>query len=343
MSFAIAFSPLFFFLYQREKIVGTVLCFVSDVAAYFCDKDQKLPPPSFPLALLLFCFFPLVGLAMSNKPVLDDRILITVREYESLIKRSKQLTVHEHKVATQLKDEIKPTKSTNQIDKVNPESSNPQPSEQTGSGTFHSPHLSQDELIKQITSRVAAELKTLYQNKTILSEQTGAGANDLIADLPSPSSDVEQDISKEYNSPTTAPAGTDVVIHKSKQSSEIADQSLINILPGRFKNRGTKLLQSLANFPSTLTWSNTGTVFINQLSVPNSNIYEIFPKLFKFVKNLDAVFGLSEVINTIASLGFGSLINRQYISGLTRPYKILNQDSIFEDLKTHKYWWFLGQ
>jgi hypothetical protein len=58
---------------------------------------------------------------------------------------------------------------------------------------------------------------------------------------------------------------------------------------------------------------------------------------------LDAVFGLSEVINTIASLGFGSLINRQYISGLTRPYKILNQDSIFEDLKTHKYWWFLGQ
>jgi len=280
---------------------------------------------------------------MPNKPVLDDRILITVSEYESLLKRSKQLTLHEQKVADQLKDEIKPAKPTNQNEAPISESQNQQTLEQTGSGIVHSPHFSHDELIKQITSKVAAELKHLYNNQKVSSEQTGAGADDLIADLPSPSSDVEQDISKQYNTVTTAPPGTDVVIHKSKQSSEIADQSLINILPGRFKTRGAKLLQSLSNFPSTLTWSNTGIVFINQLSVPNSNIYEIFPKLFKFVKNLDSVFGLSEVINTVASLGFGSLINRQYVSGLTRPYKILNQDTIFEDLKTHKYWWFLGQ
>ncbi len=59
---------------------------------------------------------------MSNKLVLDDWIVITVREYKSLLKRCKQLTVHKHKVANQLKDKIKPTKSTNQNDRVNPES-----------------------------------------------------------------------------------------------------------------------------------------------------------------------------------------------------------------------------
>jgi len=245
--------------------------------------------------------------ARHNDVNLDSRILITVAEYDKLIERSEKLTVYEKKYSNQLKDEVKPIISEK-----------------------HNDHHSDD--IHDIHD----------QSKLTLSDQTGTGSDDLIPIVEPPSLQVEQDLPTLYNEPTSAPLATNHIIHpKSKQSSPAGDQTLLNLLPTRFKSRGEKLLIALQDFPDSITWTDGGFVTINHISVPNSNINEIFPKLFKYVA-IDKVFGLSEVVTIIATLGLGSLINRQYLTGLLRPHKILNHDSLLEDTRNLKNWWYLG-
>lgn len=240
---------------------------------------------------------------------LDSRILITVAEYDKLIERSEKLTVYEKKYANQLKDEVKPLSTEKHND-------------------LHSDDV---------------HLTTPDENLS-LSHQTGTGSDDLIPNIEPPSLQVEQDIPKLIDEPTSAPLSFNHTVHpKSKQSSPEGDQTLLNLLPARFKSRGEKLLSSLQEYPDSITWADSGFVTINHISIPNSNIYEIFPKLFKFIQNSDKVFGLPEVVTAIATLGFGSLINRKYLTGLLRPHKILNHESLLEDTRNYKNWWFLGE
>lgn len=234
---------------------------------------------------------------------LDARILISVPEYEKLLERSEKLSLYEKKYAHQLKDEVKPLSNENKIEESN--------------------------TIEQV------------EKDSDKNDQVGEGGSDLIEVPIDPSLEIEQDLPKRYNEPTSAPS-SHLVLHKSKQSSQETDQTLINLTPQRFRDRASKLLTALISFPDTITWSDTGFVSINHESLPNSNIYEIFPKLFKYVKNPEKIFGLPEVITEIATLGLGSLINRNYLTGMSRTHKIINHDSLLSETRNLKNWWYLN-
>ena len=201
-----------------------------------------------------------------------------------------------------------------------------------------------DELKETVKSKISEPSETdAIENSDENSDQTGSGTNDLLATIQPTSEEIEQDLPKLYDEPTSAPPAFNHTVHlKSKQSSPEADQTLINLLPARLKPKGEKPLSALLTCADSITWADTGFVTINHISIPNSNFYEIFPKLFKFIQNSDKVIGLSEVITIIATLGFGSLINKRYLTGLLRPHKIINHDSLLEDTRNLKNWWFLG-
>lgn len=191
--------------------------------------------------------------------------------------------------------------------------------------------------------RTPVSEKTNFINDHSANNQTGLGNSDLIADVVQPSTEIEQNLPVLYDEPTSAPPSSSVILlHKSKQSSEIADQALINLLPNKFKSRGQKLLVGLLKFSDTITWSDSGLVTIEHDSIPNSNIFDIFAKLFKYTKQTENISGLSEVITIIATLGLGYLINKRYLTGLRRQHKILNENSLLEDTRNLKYWWYLG-
>lgn len=184
-----------------------------------------------------------------------------------------------------------------------------------------------------------AEVSKVYSKKIPSTQQTGLGANDLMPEPPAATFD-STNLQINYNDPTIRPG--DHLVQKSKANEVYQDQELIDILPEKDKTRGKQLLTALTPFSSNITWSSDGTVFINKLGLPNSNMFELFPKLFKNINNVRAIPNLSELVTAIANLGFGHLINRKLTKGLNRRYKILNQDSLLEDVHSIKRWWFIG-
>ena len=274
-----------------------------------------------------------------KKAETDYRILISYSEYESLLKQSEELKKHHAKIALQLQTEAEPKNS--EISAI-PESKKIENNEveQSGSGLRH--ELNHEQLIKEITAKVVAEVSKVFSQNKPSTEQTGLGANDLIPEPPATTSD-STNLYVNFDNPTSRPIKSDFVVQKSKLNTIYEDQVLVDLLPEKLKARGRKLLTSLLPFASSLSWNKNGTIFINQTGLPESSIFLLFPKLFKNTKDINKIPNLLELVNAIASLGFGHLINRKLTLGLNRRFKIGNQDSLHSDIQNNKHWWFLGQ
>jgi hypothetical protein len=100
------------------------------------------------------------------------------------------------------------------------------------------------------------------------------------------------------------------------------------------KNRrqAATLLHQFDTRGNELTWNSDGIIFVDQTSIPNSNIYQFFPYLFKqrHPKNLS---GFDDFIDKIKEMGLDHLI-------LHKPPKV--KEVAFSDSKTEPNWWYLG-
>jgi len=217
--------------------------------------------------------------------------------------------------------------------------------EQTGGGQNSVPEkelsFTSDQDIDRFVSKVALKLAEQYKlndiQKLLLEKQdspipcqTGRGSNDL---LPPVANYVENNISQ----PTTS----DIINVKSKQHDNFDDKKLIELVSEKFKNRAKILLQKIIENPLQIDFNSKGEIFIDTQSVPESNIYQIFPELF-IRKKKKYLPGLSELATKIAFLNWGHLINRGITKGLKRPrnYKIHNNTE--HSLKEFKNWWYMS-
>lgn len=191
------------------------------------------------------------------------------------------------------------------------------------------------ELIKQITSEVTKTIENYYNLKPITSavDQEGTGADDLLPSEPIP-------IKNE--NPVFAPV-EHVDIHKSRLNDDFDVKKLLDLVPAENLEKAETLIKNLENFPNEITWDSQGTIFLDQKSLPESNIYELFPKLFRKVPNINKVPNLREVGSKIASLGFGYLINSRLTSGLSRKKPLPNHDELFSKTKSNTNWWYIGE
>jgi len=92
-----------------------------------------------------------------------------------------------------------------------------------------------------------------------------------------------------------------------------------------------------------MTWNVDGVVFIHGSSIPQSNIFELMPELFKPHPDRHKP-GFYELTKEIASLGLGHLINKTILRGLQREEKLENHTELYKqvNLKSHK-WYYVGQ
>jgi hypothetical protein len=277
---------------------------------------------------------------MSNKRnLLSTKILIDLEEYLKLLNIQERVNRQEELINARLQKE---TESNQHSKLTETENSVPANSEitvdnnQSGSG---SNAINQD-LVKQITSLVTQQIISQYQlipclsNSNVVNNQEGAGSQDLITEFPAEIP--PKDLFGLENEPVTS------VIHKSQMNDEFDNERLINSVPDMFKNRAKTLLNSLLQFSNDLTFKADGTIFIDQTSLPLSNIFKIFPFLFKPVKSAESVPFLLQVATKIASLGLGHLIRKKLTQGLIRKKVILDQDKLYMQIKSSKHWWYLG-
>ena len=106
------------------------------------------------------------------------------------------------------------------------------------------------------------------------------------------------------------------------------------MVSSRDHRRASKLLEQFNKRGNELTWNSDGIIFIDQTSIPESDIFLFFPKLFKksLPKNLP---GFEDFVQKIADMGLDHLISSKspksdHISG-EGSSKI-----------TSPNWWYIG-
>lgn len=266
---------------------------------------------------------------MSHKKApLYTKILIDIDEYYKLLELQERVNKQEEQINARLEKDNQ--SSTTSFSNNAPEQTIDNAAEQSGSGLQNFP-LSED-IVKHISNLVTEQLSSKFQLKPI-QFQEGAGASDLFPELPEPIIN--------YNVNESAPNSLSMV-HKSIPHDEFDNAKLINLIPKKLKERATKLLEELVNHSSDITWTSDGVIYLNQNSLPDSNIYEIFPKLFNTTSNPEKIMYLQEVATKIASLGLGHYISKKLTYGLIRKRKITNESEIMSKIKTAKNWWYLG-
>ncbi len=93
--------------------------------------------------------------------------------------------------------------------------------------------------------------------------------------------------------------------------------------------------------PASIDFNSDGELFIDSVSIPGANIFDIFPELF-LRKKKKFITGLSDLATKIAFLNLGHLINKGIPRGLKRPTNYKLHDQTIPDLKVFKNWWYMS-
>ena len=130
---------------------------------------------------------------------------------------------------------------------------------------------------------------------------------------------------------------------KSVQHDHFDQKQLINSVQPIFQSKAEQLLKALDENPLEVTFNSKGELFIDSNSIPNANIYKIFPELF-VRKTKKPIPGMPELVTKIALLGYGHLINRGIVKGLKRTiHSQHNYQDLNHQIKKMKNWWFIGE
>jgi len=180
--------------------------------------------------------------------------------------------------------------------------------------------------------------------------QKGAGATDLTTTLAEP---VASDVPNVGSAQPSAIQPNLIEHSDSSSNSSIGegplttltslDQRLIDSVPTRNQLKAQKLLSALKEHKSNIDFRDDGTVIINGSELPESNIFKLFPQLYK-ASNLK-LDNLRTLVDEIATLGLGKFIFRHYSAGLSPKGKNLipNRASERQEYESQNHpWYYIG-
>ena len=102
------------------------------------------------------------------------------------------------------------------------------------------------------------------------------------------------------------------------------EKQLLLLVPKGLKKNAQHLLAEFDQRGNELTWNSSGTIFVDQVAVPGSNMFTLFPLLFK-VRRSEKLIGLNDLINKINDMGLSSYIVHEH--SLKRKTIHNNQES----------------
>jgi hypothetical protein len=108
------------------------------------------------------------------------------------------------------------------------------------------------------------------------------------------------------------------------------------MVPIRFRKQAEILLHEFDNRGNELTWNSDGVIFIDQVSIPESDIFILFPYLFKN-KHPQTLKGFEDFYNKIESMGLEHLITTKPKQKAKSNLSSLSNNSS----NSSQNWWFL--
>lgn len=198
---------------------------------------------------------------------------------------------------------------------------------------FYNEDQSRQKLLSAFESFIKLHNSFSSSSAAKLADQTGCGVeSDLTPNLPLPIQE----------KPSTLVENNDITNGTSSAVQSSSVDRLMTSVAATSRPKAEKLLRELENIQSEMSFDNAGNIKINGSTLPDVNFYEIFPLLFKPVKNYRSNSGLSLIVDELASLGLGHLIQRSYTAGLTPKgqHYLKNRAALKKNLTSR--WYFLG-
>lgn len=116
----------------------------------------------------------------------------------------------------------------------------------------------------------------------------------------------------------------------------------MKLIPKGNKKAAKILLSEFNARGNELTWDSNGTLFIDQVSIPGSNMYFLFPILFK-KKRSSHLPGLQQLISKINDMGLSDFINNSQMQMTHNAFSSRNlpeKDAV--PINETEKWWYLG-
>lgn len=267
-------------------------------------------------------------MSKKEKSVPGVKILIDLDEYLRLMKLKETIKKQEEELNKHYQTKIP---QVVQVDKSPNVSESTVSEDKSGGG-----QLQHHELLTHLKNQID-NLESQIKSKSL--NQTGSGANDLIAQIPTP---IDPEIDEQQRIEQFRPVSS-ATIQKSRLNDDFDNERLLSNIPSALLPRAKKLIDDLNSRANEVTWDTAGVVFIDQQSLPDSDIYFLFPRLFRKVSNPDKIVHLQELATKIATMGLGYLINRRLTAGLNRTKPLPNHDELQEKIANSVNWWYIGE
>ena len=143
----------------------------------------------------------------------------------------------------------------------------------------------------------------------------------------------EPTISSEVLQANTSPPSTyDIHLKQNDQADKFDEESLLKLIPKRFKGQAATLLKIFDDRSDEVTYRSDGVLFINGESVPNSNVKKLFPALYQ--KKASKEEGMNEFVSQLMAMGLQHLF----------PFRLREKPVAITRTATTEYppeWWYL--
>ena len=128
------------------------------------------------------------------------------------------------------------------------------------------------------------------------------------------------------------------VIKQNDLADQFDSKRLLSHIPKRFKHQAEVLVKAFDERAEEFTFDTNGTIFIDATSLPGSNIFLIFPALFKATKGRAKLPGFEEAVQKLTDMGLAHLIVRHNFQPRVKKPNISQEPPS----TTLKNWWFLN-
>lgn len=175
------------------------------------------------------------------------------------------------------------------------------------------------------------QLATIVSKK--LQPHRGEGENVLINPFWSNYERAEPTVAIEKPENTLPPTHFSNPIFQTDLNTSFDEDALLKKVPKLFKNQALKLLKKFDEQPNDVTWDAAGHIYIDEKVLPNANINEILPALFR-KSTPKKINGFVDFVNKIESMGLSSMI---------RHKQKITSNAQSNSLTMPENWWYLGE
>lgn len=132
---------------------------------------------------------------------------------------------------------------------------------------------------------------------------------------------------------TLPPQRFDTQVFQNSMNDAFDHQRLLKKVPKQFQSEAKSILDALNDQSNDLTWDSVGTIYIDQQAIPNSDIYDIFPRLFKKQKP-KRMPGFLEFEKKLQSMNLNHFLENSKQSG--------KGNLSAQKIECSEQWWYIG-